>query len=128
MLLPQDVSTTKNAYYATMAVLYNILINNKENIDDIDIIFTSMCCGYGKMDEDTSIQQIMDGIKDYKDYKPKILSKNIIINEPNLYDQPKYYQNTEFFQKNPRMSSIVKCVIYLMSELFKRQNTVLKDN
>ena len=27
MLLPQNVSNTKNAYYATMAVLYNICIN-----------------------------------------------------------------------------------------------------
>jgi len=27
MLLPQNVSNTKNAYYATMSVLYNILIN-----------------------------------------------------------------------------------------------------
>jgi hypothetical protein len=29
MLLPQNVSNTKNAYYATIAVLYNILINRK---------------------------------------------------------------------------------------------------
>jgi O-acetyl-ADP-ribose deacetylase (regulator of RNase III) len=107
MLLPQNVSNTMNAYYATMAVLYNILINNKENIDDIDIIFTSFCCGYGKMEEDISIQQIMDGIKDYKNYKPQIINKNIIINEPNLYDQPKYYQNTEFFQIKPE--EIVHC-------------------
>jgi len=29
MLLPQNVSNTKNAYYATISVLYNILINKK---------------------------------------------------------------------------------------------------
>lgn len=107
MLLPQNVSKTKNAYYATVAILYNILINRKENIDDIDIIFTSLCCGYGKMDEDESIQQIMDGIKNYRNYKPKIINNNIILNEPNLYDQPKYYQNTEFFQIKPE--EIVRC-------------------
>jgi O-acetyl-ADP-ribose deacetylase (regulator of RNase III) len=107
MLLPQNVSNTKNAYYATMAVLYNVLVNMKENIKDIDIIFTSLCCGYGKMEEETSIQQIIDGIKDYIDYKPKIIKKNIIINEPNLYDQPKYYQNTEFFSIKPE--EVVKC-------------------
>ena len=101
MLLPQNVSNTKNAYYATMAVLYNILINTKENLEDIDIIFTAFCCGYGKMDEDVSIQQIIDGIKDYIHYKPKLTYKDIIINEPNLYDQPKYYQNTEFFSIHP---------------------------
>ncbi len=101
MLLPQNVSNTKNAYYATIAVLYNIFINAKEDIEDIDIIFTSFCCGYGKMEEEVSIQQIIDGLKDYIHYKPKIINKNIIVNEPNLYDQPKYYQNSEFFPINP---------------------------
>jgi O-acetyl-ADP-ribose deacetylase (regulator of RNase III) len=101
MLLPQNVSNTQNAYYATMAILYNILLNKKENIKEIDIIFTSLCCGYGKMDEDVSIAQIMKGIKDYINYRPSIIYKDIIINEPNLYDQPKYYQNTEFFPIKP---------------------------
>ena len=107
MLLPQNVSNTQNAYYATMSVLYNILINQKENIEDIDIIFTSFCCGYGKMDEDVSILQIMDGIKNYIYYEPKTIHKNIILNEPNLYDQPKYYQNTEFFTIKPE--EIINC-------------------
>lgn len=95
------ISLKKNAYYATMATLYNILINSKENIEDINIIFTSLCCGYGKMEEDVSIQQIIDGIKDYIHYKPKTIYKNIVINEPNLNEQPKYYQNTEFFSIRP---------------------------
>ena len=51
-----------------------------------------------KMDEDVSIQQIMEGIKDYIHYKPNKIYKDIIINEPTLYEQPKYDQNTEFFQ------------------------------
>jgi O-acetyl-ADP-ribose deacetylase (regulator of RNase III) len=107
MLLPQNVSTTKNAYYATMSVLYNILINKKEKMDNVDILFTSFCCGYGKMSEDTSICQILEGIANYKDYKPIIINKNIIINEPNLYEQPKYYQNTEWFSLKPE--EIIKC-------------------
>lgn len=107
MLLPQNVSNTKNAYYATMAILYNILINKKENLEEVDIIFTSLCCGYGKMCEDVSIQQIIEGIKDYMNYKPRIIKENIIINEPNLYDQPKYYQNTEFFSIKPE--EIINC-------------------
>lgn len=52
----------------------------------------SFCCGYGKMDEDTSIKQILDGIEEYREYKPRIVSRDIIIHEPNLRDQPKYYQ------------------------------------
>ena len=107
MLLPQNVSKTNNAYYATMSILYNLLVNKKEKLENIDIIFTSFCCGYGKMDEDISINQIMDGIKNYTNYNPKKIYENIIINEPNLYEQPKYYQNTEFFEINPQ--NIVKC-------------------
>jgi O-acetyl-ADP-ribose deacetylase (regulator of RNase III) len=98
MLLPQNISTTNNAYYATMAILYNI--SRKENLNQIDILMTSLCCGYGKMDEDTSISQILAGIRDYKNYNPNILNENIIIKEPNLYEQPKYYQNTEWFSIN----------------------------
>ncbi len=107
MLLPQNVSTTRNAYYATMAVLYNVLVNRKENIDEVDILLTSFCCGYGKMTEENSIQQIRDGINDYIHYKPLIINQNIIINEPNLSEQPKYYQNTEFFRIKPE--EIVNC-------------------
>ena len=107
MLLPQDVSNTQNAYYATKAVLYNILINHNENINNVDIIFTSFCCGYGKMDEDESINQIMRGFSDYHLYDPMIINNNIILKEPNLLEQPKYYQNTEWFNVNPK--DIVRC-------------------
>ncbi len=100
MLLPQDVSKTDNAYYSTLAILYNILINKNENINDVDIIFTSLCCGFGKMDVDESINQILEGIKDYPRYKPNKIHHNIILCEPNLLKQPKYYQNTEWFDVN----------------------------
>ena len=65
MLLPQDVSKTQNAYYATMAVLYNVLCNRKEDINKVDILLTSMCCGYGKMSDETSLNQILKAIEDY---------------------------------------------------------------
>jgi O-acetyl-ADP-ribose deacetylase (regulator of RNase III) len=107
MLLPQNVSNTRNAYYATLAILYNILVNKNENIENVDILFTSFCCGYGKMNEDTSIQQILEGIRDYQSYKPRLIKNNIIINEPNLSNQPKYYQNTEFVSIKPE--EIVFC-------------------
>ena len=66
-----------------------------------------MCCGYGKMDDDMSIQQITQCINDYSRYKPHCIYKNIIINEPNLKEQPKIYQNTEFFTLSP--GEIVTC-------------------
>ena len=101
MLLPQNVSGTTNAYYATMAILYNILVNKGESIQQVDILFKSFCCGYGKMEEYISIDQIIDGIADYTHYRPQNINNHIILNEPNLLDQPKYYQNTEFFSIHP---------------------------
>ena len=105
MLLPQNVSKTHNAYYATMSILYNLLVNREEKLNEIDIIFTSLCCGYGKMNEDESIKQILKGINDYKNYNkynPTIINECIILCEPNLKEQPKYYQNTEFFNIPPK--------------------------
>ncbi len=40
MLLPQNISKTNNVLYATMACLYNVLINKGEKLEDIDIILT----------------------------------------------------------------------------------------
>jgi O-acetyl-ADP-ribose deacetylase (regulator of RNase III) len=102
MLLPHDVSNTKNAYYSTMAILYNVLINKKENLEEVDILFTSLCCGYGKMNETDSFNQIMDGIRDYKSYEPKIINDWFIYKEPNLHDQPKYYENSAWFHIKPQ--------------------------
>ena len=111
MLLPQNVSQTRNAYYATMAALYNIRVNHGANLDDTDILLTSFCCGYGRMDEDESIQQILQGIREYMNYQPTYKSnengKIIVLAEPNLGEQPKYYQNTEWLDIQP--SEIIKC-------------------
>ena len=101
MLLPQNVSKTQNAYIATMAILYNILVNRMENIDNVDILFTSLCCGYGKMNIEDSMNQILQAINDYETYHPIIINKSIIISEPNLFEQPKYYQNSEWFHIDP---------------------------
>lgn len=104
VLLPQDVSKTNNAYYATQAVLYNILLNQQGvSLDDVDILLTSFCCGYGKMDEDVSVQQMVDGIRDFYCYKPAWVTFNAVIAEPNLEEQPKYYQNTEFINIPPHL-------------------------
>ncbi len=105
MLLPQDVSNTSNCYFATIAALYNIYINCKYNDDDIEIILTSMCCGWGKMTEENSLSQIIDAIETYKNYKPVCIDKCILL-EPNLDEQPKYYQNTEW--KEIHYSEIIK--------------------
>jgi O-acetyl-ADP-ribose deacetylase (regulator of RNase III) len=102
MLLPQDVRNTQNAYFSTMAVLYNILIYHKQSLDSVDIVFTSVCCGYGKMSEDESIFQIVRAVQDYPNYAPDFCRGSIVFKEPNLLDQPKLYQNTEWFAIDPK--------------------------
>jgi hypothetical protein len=102
MLLPQNVSNTLNAYYATMAILYNIIIIQKENVSTIDILFTSFCCDdIGNMTAQYSIDQIIQGIMDYTKYInhtiPGIEYNDSLIREICLNHQPKYYQNNEWF-------------------------------
>jgi len=112
MLLPQDVSSTRNAYFATMAVLYNVLVHrciddavdavdSSDPLEAVDILLPSFCCGYGKMDVDTAVQQIVEGIRDYRQYAPFHVGSHAVVLEPNLLEQPKYYQNTEWFRIQP---------------------------
>lgn len=109
MLLPQNVKNTQNAYYASMAVLHNIIINNKNFIKNknIEIIFTSMCCGCGKMNVKESLNQTLKAINDYHTYKPIIVNQNFILNEPNLDEQPNNYFNTEWKNINPNNIEII---------------------
>lgn len=99
MLLPQNVSNTHNVYYSTMAIMYNLILNRGEDISNTDIIFTSLCCGYGKMTPQESVNQIIAGLRDFSKYKPEYIDRNngVLICEPNLLQQPKFYQNTEWF-------------------------------
>lgn len=112
MLLPQNVAHTQNAYYATVAVLYHVLVHRKQNLEDVDILLTSFCCGYGRMEEDECIRQMLRGIREYAAYRPTVLysskeAATAILHEPNLADQPRLYQNTEFFAIAP--ADIVHC-------------------
>jgi len=99
MLLPQKVDETQNCYYATMTTLYNVFMRDFD-LNDVEIILTSMCCGWGKMTEEESFSQIQRAIKDYKQYKPVVKDIAVLL-EPNLDKQPKYYQNTEWFDIKP---------------------------
>jgi O-acetyl-ADP-ribose deacetylase (regulator of RNase III) len=101
MLLPQNINGTDNVYWATRAILYNILVNRKENLDSVDILMTSMGCGYGKLSEEESVIQILRAIEDYRQYNPLRIEEMAVIHEPNLDEQPKFYMNTEFINIHP---------------------------
>ena len=100
MLTPQNVHKTNNAYYSCIAALFNILEIRKEKLDEIDIIIPSICCGFGGMTVDNSSKQIFTAINNYKHYKPEFMENNILINEPNLKEQPLYVQNSQFKEVN----------------------------
>ena len=102
MLLPQDVSNTNNAYYSALFALEGITTYDKDD-SKYDIILTSLCCGYGKMDEEKSVLQIFRAIQHYKLPSKFQFARHwggkwdYSICEPNLSEQPKIYQNTEWF-------------------------------
>jgi len=88
MLIPEDVQYTNNAYFSTMAVLYNVLVNGRKKLDDVNILLTSMCCGCGKMKIKTAVQQILQAITDYRKFRGDFIGPGVVVNEPNLDEQP----------------------------------------
>ena len=92
MLLPQNVSETENAYYATKAI--QAILGKDIHKKEIEIIIPGLCCGYGGMSFEKSIDQQLMAF-----YYNQFASKeptNVYINEPNLKDQPDCHMNTEF--------------------------------
>ena len=61
MFLPHDVSHTRNAYHSCLAAL----LCWKKMKSDTTLVFTSHCCGYGKMDEEESARQMRDAYDDF---------------------------------------------------------------
>lgn len=86
MLLPQPVGNTRNAYYATRAVLDAV---DRINQSDMELIVPPMCCGYGKMSARESATQIIQAFNDHK--RIAMPSWSHI-----LAEQPKLYENTEW--------------------------------
>lgn len=97
MLLPQDISKTQNIYYAIVSTLYNVVCNQSQSLDDVDIVITTMGCTYGKMSPEQVVRQIHQAVLDFRDYTPTYTDKHTVIHEPNLLEQPRLYQNTEWF-------------------------------
>jgi hypothetical protein len=99
MLLSLDVSTTYNASYATMAVLYNLVYVVGIDINNVDVLMPALCIGNGRMTNDTSINQIISGITKFREYVPTLVYTDykVVICEPNLYQQKNLYYNSEWF-------------------------------
>ena len=64
MFLPHDVSKTRNAYWATIAALCAAeKIRQKYSFHTL--VIPSLCCGWGRMSEADSLQQILQGVQDW---------------------------------------------------------------
>ena len=106
MLLPQDVSRTNNAYTAMLAVLQACASHNRDN-DRTPIRFCvvpALCCGYGKMPTRESAAQCRRAYDNFvqNGMQEPVLSSTTQSGRVSLYpcrldEQPKYYENSEFF-------------------------------
>ena len=94
MFLPHDVSQTRNAYLSFLACL---LLFQKLKVYKT-LVVTSHCCGYGKMSEETSANQMRQAYDDFisKKCPPDSSHHNRIVLLP-LYneEQPDNFDNRE---------------------------------
>ena len=93
MFLPHDVSTTRNAYHSFLATL---ILFHKHNYGTL--VVTSLCCGYGKMKEEDSVNQMYEAYNDFFngnynsiDYK----DKNVVLRNSVDNTQPRIFDNRE---------------------------------
>jgi O-acetyl-ADP-ribose deacetylase (regulator of RNase III) len=86
MLMPQPVQNTQNAYWATKAIL-------KVWPKDGTLFIPLMCCGYGRMSSEEAAKQMKKAVDEEIEYVP---TDDYYIYQPNLDEQPKFYENTEW--------------------------------
>ena len=99
MLMPQNVSDTRNAYWATLAVLY--LAERAGSTETI--VFPPPACGWGKMLPRDSAHQVWWALLDHpagilKGTVQGTGAKTVCYLGPvyPLPEQPNYYENSEF--------------------------------
>jgi O-acetyl-ADP-ribose deacetylase (regulator of RNase III) len=91
MLLPQKVVGTRNAYLAFNAALW---CADREGVTTLFV--PGMCTGWGGMSPDDAIKQMKEAYDLYKAGEHHGVPAQQILEE-----QPKYYENTEFFYIAP---------------------------
>lgn len=114
MLLPQDISNTKNPYYTMYAIVRHCIIFNRyfksKNYTPISQIFIpGLGTGYGKTTPKRCAELICKALKDaiFDEFiNTKSINNNLSPNHWSyipeyqhiLKEQPNYYQNTEFIE------------------------------
>lgn len=96
MLLPQNVSKTQNAYWATLASLQ--VLSGEYFREEDELVIPAMACGYGKMTYQQSAEQIK---RAFDDCVYTSVHSKVYLREPNLEEQPNLYENSEFKEIKP---------------------------
>lgn len=91
MLLPQDVSGTRNAYLAMSAALWTARTHGVSTL-----VVPGMCTGYGRMPADVAVSQMKLAHDHFLEGR-----RHGVPLEQVLSEQPKFYENTEFFDIPP---------------------------
>jgi O-acetyl-ADP-ribose deacetylase (regulator of RNase III) len=97
MFLPQDVSTTNNAYVAFKLVLE--LLDKNPQVRSV--VVPGLCCGYGKMTHEKAANQMFRAYIDHQQRKNSLDSlgpeHTNIVHWPSYKDtQPHYFMNRSF--------------------------------
>jgi O-acetyl-ADP-ribose deacetylase (regulator of RNase III) len=93
MFLPQDVSTTRNAYHAFMAALCGA-----RKLDAARLVCPPLCCGYGKMLPAESAQQVRSAWEAFQSGNVPVTAEqheDAFMTVGACDDQPDFYENTE---------------------------------
>lgn len=93
MFLPHDVSTTRNAYHSFLVTL---ILFHKHKYETL--VVTSLCCGYGKMDEEESVHQMFQAYNDFLNNKYTTIyhkDENIVLRDSIDDIQPRIFDNRE---------------------------------
>lgn len=93
MFLPHNVSNTRNAYHSFLATL---ILFSRFNYKKL--VVTSLCCGYGKMNEQVSVEQMYEAYNDFLKNKYETIDhpdKHVLLRKSVDHEQPRIFDNRE---------------------------------
>jgi len=98
MFLPHAVNTTRNAYWAMLAILVAMERIVHENPAIQTVIIPSLCCGWGKMAPEEAVLQMRTAVNDFiaRRFPPETEQRTGFVLFPSRdAEQPPHYDNRE---------------------------------
>lgn len=105
--LPQDVSSTRNAYHSFMAAVCLVMkFNRTSDVKIHKLVCPGICCGSGKMSPYKSVKQIFEAYRDAAfgfcpaETEGYRTMHNVFITDPKDHEQPCFFENIEIREIN----------------------------